>query len=226
MFTSQHLMLLYIEPNPDIRKKTTLFLRNIGLNVFEADNAISGFDLFRTHKIDIILIHVQEPVENSYEFIRHLRNKNIMTPVIVTTTDTTKEVLLEAINLDITRYLVIPYPKEEMIEALHMAVKRVLFCHPLAYTDLHDGYSYDPINKLVNRPNGTSVKLSKKEHKLIELLLHSPGQVISYEVIEEHIWQDDIMSIDALRTLVRSVRKKTYASLIINHNGLGYRIEL
>lgn len=34
------------------------------------------------------------------------------------------------------------------------------------------------------------------------------------------------MSMDALRTLVRGIRKKTYSNIISNVNGIGYKINL
>jgi hypothetical protein len=32
------------------------------------------------------------------------------------------------------------------------------------------------------------------------------------------------MSMDALRTLIGGIRKKTYANIVLNNNGTGYKI--
>lgn len=226
MFESKNISILYIDPDKELKKKTVLFLRKNGLHVFETESVMNAFDIFRTNKIDIIFIHIQEPVEIGCELIEYLRDKNILTPVIVTANHTTKELLLKVINLEITRFLHIPYSNKKLAAALKVAVKKVLFCHPLAFTELNNGFSYDPINKLINRPDKTTVNLSKKEYMLVEILLQNKQQVLSYEAIENHVWEGKIMSIDALRTLIRSIRQKTYPALIENYNGLGYKVDL
>jgi DNA-binding response OmpR family regulator len=91
---------------------------------------------------------------------------------------------------------------------------------------LHDGFSYDPINKTINHPDKTPIQLSKKEYTLLEILLSKKKLIIPYEVIETLVWQDTLMSMDALRTLVRGIRKKTYPHIISNVNGIGYKIDL
>ncbi|WP_294871057.1 helix-turn-helix domain-containing protein, partial [Sulfuricurvum sp. RIFCSPLOWO2_12_FULL_43_24] len=72
----------------------------------------------------------------------------------------------------------------------------------------------------------SSAQLSKKEYLLIELLLNKKQLIIPYDVIESLVWQDGLMSMDALRTLVRGIRKKSYPNIISNVNGIGYKIDL
>jgi DNA-binding response OmpR family regulator len=177
------------------------------------------------HEIDIVLIDLELSDKSGLNFIHCLRGKEILTPVIITTDATDKETLLEAINLDITRYLIKPCKKEDLIEALQLAIKKTLNCHPITFTHLHNGFTYDPINKALNHPDGTSVQSSKKEYLLIELLIKNRDKIVTYDAIEMLVWQGAIMSIDALRTLVRAIRKKTYTDIISNHNGIGYKID-
>ena len=225
MFISSKLTVLYIENDLELRDKYSNLMHNNGLDVLKTDNMATGYDLFRTHKVDIILVDLDLPNHDGLEFIRLLRDKEIQTPAIIATSSTDKNVLLEAINLEITRYLVKPFLNSELLESLRIAKKKLSNMLFTTFTPLHDEFSYDPINKSINNPNGESIQLSKKEYLLIELLLQHKRQLISYEEIEQIIWQDNPMSIDALRTLVRGIRKKTYTHIITNHNGVGYKID-
>ena len=47
---------------------------------------------------------------------------------------------------------------------------------------------------------------------------------MSYEEINSNIW-DGAMTQDALRSLVKEIRKKTYKELIKNVSGIGYRVD-
>ncbi|HEX5329038.1 response regulator transcription factor [Sulfuricurvum sp.] len=225
MFKSNSFTLLYIESDPEIREKHSHFIRENGLKVLETDNSIKACELFRTQKVDMILIDLQLSNENGLDFVRCLRHKDVLTPVIITSTQTNQDILMDAINLNTTRYLQKPLKKNDLIDALQIGAKKILNCRSSGFSVLEEGYSYDPINKTINRPDGTAVQLSKKEYLLLELLISKKRLIVPYEVIESIVWQDTLMSMDALRTLVRGIRKKSYPNIISNINGIGYKLD-
>jgi len=226
MFTSQNLTLLYIGGDTQTRENNSALIRNHGLRVFTANNTNRAYELYQTHKIDLIVIDFPLPDEDGMDFIRHLRQMGIDIPIIITTASPDKEMLIEAINLDISRYLIQPFEEREMIDAISAAAKKVSNAHGATFVTLHHGFSYDRVNKSVNSPEGNVIYLSKKEYRLLELLLENKRKIIPYETIESIIWHNSSMSIDALRTLVRAVRKKTYQDIIINNNSIGYKVDL
>lgn len=225
MSTIQEITVLYVDADPDIRKSTANIIRENGFRVLSTDTSLNAYDMFTSNKVDIIISDCKVPHENGLDFIRHLRQKKIFIPIILTTSDRDEQLLFEAINLDISRCLIKPYTQDDLIEALNIAAKRVLICHPTSPNDLHDGFTYDPINKSIANPDGQTVQLSKKEYLFIELLLHNRGQIVPYSLIEASVWEEKSMSMDALRTLVGAIRKKTYPTIISNHNGTGYKID-
>lgn len=226
MFSPQNISVLYVEHDSDLRKSMADCIHNEGYRVFLADTSMSAYDIFQMHKIDIIIVDCKSENDNGLELIRHLREKDFLMPVIITTSHTNEQLLLEAINLDISRCIVKPYTNKELLEALELAAKKTLLCHPLSPTDLRSGFRYNPVNKSIVSSDGKSVHLSKKEYLFIELLLHNKGQIIPYSLIESSVWEDRPMSMDALRTLVGGIRKKTYSDIVSNHNGIGYKIDI
>lgn len=226
MFKARDFTLLYIESDTEVRMHNSHLIRENGLKVLETDNSIKACELFRTQKVDMILIDLQLSNENGLDFVRCLRQRDVLTPVIITSTHIDQDILLDAINLNTTRYLKKPLHNRDLLDALQLGVKKLLNCHASTYTILHDGFSYDPINKTITHPNGVSAQLSKKEYLLIELLLNKKQLIVPYNVIESLVWQEGSMSMDALRTLVRGIRKKSYPNIISNVNGIGYKIDL
>jgi len=59
----------------------------------------------------------------------------------------------------------------------------------------------------------------------MSLLLKNKDSYVSFEVLEQVVWQDDA-SFDAIRMVILGLRKKLFPSLIENRKGLGYRINL
>jgi two-component system, OmpR family, response regulator VanR len=227
MFSSRNLTVLYIEHHNDrIQNMISELMREHGLNVLTTNNTTKAHSLFRANTVDLIVINIPMPNEDGLDFIRHLRQLNIMIPVIITADDSDKEVLLKAINLDIAHYLPKPFEPAQLIDAIDMAIKKMFSYSNSTFVNLHNGFDYDLINKSVISPDGVAIQLSKKEYLLLELLLKNKRKIIPYDVIESFIWQDSTMSIDALRTLVRGIRKKTYPAIITNNNGIGYKIDL
>ncbi|MBV5348282.1 response regulator, partial [bacterium] len=205
---------MYIENDPDMLRRGASLMHENGLKVFESSDTTNCYELFRMHAIDIVMIDLELPEKSGLNFIRCLRGKDVLTPVIITTDHSDKETLFEAINLDITRYLIKPCKESQLLEALQMAIKKAVNCHPITYTKLHHGFSYDPINKAINNPEGISSQLTKKEYHFIELLLKNKNHIVPYDVIEMLVWEGNVMTMDALRTLVRGIRKKAYTDIV------------
>jgi DNA-binding response OmpR family regulator len=84
---------------------------------------------------------------------------------------------------------------------------------------------YDMLNKTLLISNHL-IRLTKNELLLLDLLAKNHQRAVTYQEIENLIWIDDGMSIDALRSLVRSLRKKLQGNYIENISGVGYRCKI
>lgn len=223
---SNKMTVLYIESNYETREMYGDLMQQNGYMVLKTDNIITGYEMLKSNHIDILVLDLYPPNYDGLKLIKMLREKDIHIPVIIVASVTEKDVLLKAINLDIIRYIVKPFLNQDILDALYTASKKITIGTQSNLMELHDGCSYDSINKTVIFPAGKTIQLSKKEYLLLELLLKNKKQIIPYEEIERTLWEDNIMSIDALRTLVRGIRKKTYPGIISNHNSIGYKINL
>lgn len=74
--------------------------------------------------------------------------------------------------------------------------------------------------------NQDIIKLHSKESALVELLLKDTNTYHKYPVLQKALGKDGEISVENLRTLVKSLRKKTYPEIIINLSGHGYKINL
>lgn len=69
-------------------------------------------------------------------------------------------------------------------------------------------------------------RCQKNEAKLFFLLVSNIEKVVSYEVIENYVWDEKSMSNEALRMTIKKIRAKTDADLIKNISGVGYRLSV
>ncbi|MFA5215220.1 response regulator transcription factor [Sulfuricurvum sp.] len=226
MINIKDMNLLYVYTDTRSHQKNTPLLLNSGLNILNAESSAVACDLIQTKKVDIALIDHHVLDKSGLEPIRCLRQKELMTPIIMITALADPAILLHAINLGITRCLIKPFKKSELLHAVQIAKKRVLYHQPISSISLHERFMYDPINKMVNSPDNRSIQLSKKEYLFLELFLKNKQKIVPYSTIETFVWQETGMSMDALRTLVRSIRIKTYPHLLTNVSGVGYIMDL
>jgi DNA-binding response OmpR family regulator len=226
MWILENKTLLYIENDLQCRQKYSKIMRDNGMHVIETDEISGARDILKKTEINLILLDLNLHQEDRMAFMKFLRDNDVVVPIIITARHSDKEILLEAINLDTSYYLIKPFESSELLLALEAACKKILNNSQFIIIDLENGYRYDSINKSVDRPDGSTVYLTKKESSLLELLLRNNRIFIPYETIGEHVWKEKTMSIDTLRTLVRALRHKTYSNLIANHSSLGYRINL
>ena len=78
--------------------------------------------------------------------------------------------------------------------------------------------------------DGEAVRLTPLEYKILELLCRHPGKVFSTEEIYRQVWNDDIVSDNAIAVHVRHIREKIeinpkeprYLKVVW---GVGYKIE-
>ncbi|MCL4431161.1 MAG: response regulator [Epsilonproteobacteria bacterium] len=57
----QEITVLYVESDPDIRKSTEHIIRENEMRVLSTDTSLNAYDIFRTNKVDIIVIDCKSP---------------------------------------------------------------------------------------------------------------------------------------------------------------------
>ena len=157
------------------------------------------------------------------EFIQDLREDNKKLRILFLTDSTDSDLLINAIELDITRYLVKDKTNEnDMIVALKKCLKE-LEVSPIV--NLGDGYVYSKRLSCVIT-NNEKVPLRKKELELLDFFIEHTGELLSYETLENELWQDDFMTRDAIRSQMRNLRKKIQCNCFENITGVGYKFSV
>ncbi|MBF0565264.1 MAG: response regulator [Nitrospirae bacterium] len=76
---------LYAEDDIIVRISIAKFLRRRCKAVFEAENGKAGVELYKQHKIDVVVTDLEMPVMNGFEMIRRILEIETRQPIIITT---------------------------------------------------------------------------------------------------------------------------------------------
>ena len=220
----KNIKILYVEDDEIARENGIEYLENFFEQIYEASDAIIALQLYEKHKPDIIITDIQMPKLNGLEFVKRIRQKDKKTQIIIITAFCDKDYLLKAIELGLVKYLVKPVKEKEFEEALFLCVDS-LENNQSNIVKLQENTYFDMFNKNLVIENEI-VKLRAKELVFLELLVKNRNRYVSYEEIENYVWNDSVMTKDALKTLVKNLKTKIPKNLILNLTNSGYKIDV
>ena len=214
------LTLLYVEDDEIIRKNAVEYLCDYFKEVYQAKDGLEALEVYQERKPDIIITDIEMPRLDGLAMAKKIRREDKTTPIVITTAFTDTEYLIQAVELQLIKYIVKPITSKKLNEALALLTE---YLHINSIISIDKEKQYDNLNKCL-MIDKELVTLTHKELQLFDLLTKNHHRVVNYEEIENTVWYDDYMSKDALRALIRTLRRKLQGDYIENVSGLGYRL--
>ena len=163
------------------------------------------------------------PNMDGLQAIKEIRKTNKKIPIIILSAHTEQEYLWRAVELKITKYLTKPYSKESLIKALEQASLELVDFN--TQINLTQECIYNPCAKIVCYGK-ENIKLSKNESRLLEYFIQRANQTVTFDDIYDYIWEFEVPSKEAIKSIVKELRKKIGKDLIKNVYGIGYILGL
>jgi DNA-binding response OmpR family regulator len=220
------LRLLLVEDNHRLSASLVANLTHEGYRVDVAYDGQEGQDLAELTPYDLIILDVLLPQKDGLEVCRALRQRRIHTPILLLTARDAIEDRARGLDEGADDYLVKPFAMRELLARLRALLRR---SHPQASTQLAAGdLVMDPATHTVERA-GRPIDLTPREYALLEFLLYHPNQVVTREMIEQHVWTYDALGgsnvVDVyIRRLRRKIDDPFPTHLLVTIRGVGYRL--
>ena len=214
--------ILLVEDEKVIRENIASMLKFFFKEVYVAIDGYDGLDKYENYLPDIIMTDLKMPNMDGFELIKELEKRACSSYTIIVSAHTDTELLLEAINKGVNRYLIKPITEDELFEAFNAYFEKLDKSIPQS-VELESNIYFD-LNKNQMIIDNEELHLNKKETQFMKLLCSDINKTFSYEEIEYQVWGSDSMSLSAIRSVVRDLRKKIGQDYIINISGVGYRL--
>ena len=215
--------ILYAEDESIIRINIAQQLEVFFQKVIVAKEGEEALNLFKQKKSDVVMLDINMPKMDGLEVARNIRMLNQDIPIIMLTAYTESTLLLDAIDLNITKYLVKPVSKSELKEVL-LDIAKKLDKKTTYHIKLAEGCHWHKKEQNLYY-NDVKVELTPREKSLFMLLIQKYQKNISMEEIIVHVWADKYMeeiSIDRVKKLVSNLRKKLPEHCLKSVYGSGY----
>jgi two-component system response regulator MprA len=215
---------LVIEDDDRMRAAVRRALMLGGYDVIEAGDGSQGLSAVESSRPDGVVLDLGLPGLDGMEVCRRLRARDDGLPILMLTARDAIEDRVDGLEAGADDYLVKPYDVRELLARMKALMRRNLSGEQrtLRFAEL----SLDAGQHSV-RIGDRTVRLTRTEYQLLELLMSNPRQVLTGEVIYDRIWGYDFGPTgNALRVYIGYLRRKLEADgsrrLIQTVHGVGY----
>jgi two-component system, OmpR family, KDP operon response regulator KdpE len=218
---------LLVDDDATLRRTLGIGLRAEDHEVLIAADGRSALQALREDKPDIIVLDLGLPDLSGVEVLRRLRAWSTI-PVVVLSARAESTEKVQALDLGADDYVTKPFGMEELLARIRAAARR-------AGSDLPVLEAGDLVIDLPARrvtKAGSVVRLTPTEWGLLELLVRTPGRLVSQRDLLHEIWGPSYgKETNYLRVYVGGLRKKleddpAHPRHLITEPGMGYRFEV
>ena len=218
--------ILVVEDDRNIRD---LLRRGLIFEGYEVDTAIDGESALinvRERLPDAVILDLMLPGIDGLEVCRRLRKVSNLPILMLTARDTVPD-RVTGLDAGADDYMVKPFAFDELLARLRALFRRHRMDDISGVRRFAD-LSLNPGTRQVFRSDH-EIQLTAKEFDLLELFMRHPNQVLTRELIYEHIWDYDFGGeSNIIEVYVRYLRTKLEAGgksrLIQTMRGVGYAL--
>lgn len=118
--TDSRPLAMVVDDSITVRRVMEKFLERSGLRVVTARDGLDAISKLRDHKPDIILLDIEMPRMDGYEFAAHVRNDERVSdvPIIMITSRVGDKHRARAIEIGVNDYLGKPYQDAKLLDAI------------------------------------------------------------------------------------------------------------
>lgn len=198
--------ILYLEDDYDLSETIEEFLEEEGFIVTSVYNSDSALKQLFHNSFDLLILDVQVPGIDGFELLKELREADILTPAIFTTSRNSIEDLSTGYEVGADDYLKKPFELQEFLFRIKALLKREYKVqNETIQIDTHITFNYN-LQTLITHEK--SLKLNNKESELLKILISHKNQCVTFDQIFEYVWGFDKEHNEAsLRTYIKNLRK-------------------
>ncbi len=226
--------ILVVDDDKEIVESIEIYLKNEGFKVFKAYDGMEALDILMTEEIHLILMDIMMPkLDGIKATIKIRQEKNIPIILVSAKGEDTDKIL--GLNIGADDYITKPFNLLELIARVKSNLRRYMNLGNFNNESREDilrsgGLELNTSTKEV-KVDGSSVKVTPIEYRILELLLRNKGRVFSIDEIYEKVWKEESFNVDnTVAVHIRRIREKIeinpkeprYLKVVW---GIGYKIE-
>ena len=192
--------ILLLEDNKKLNETITKRLKMKGYNILSFLDGAEAYEKI-ADGFSCFILDINVPNIDGIEILRKIREYYQSLPVIIISASVELDIIKQAYDFGCNDFLKKPF----FIDELEIKIEKL--CNIQNNKIFFDDNSFFDFKSSLLVVNGVENRLTKKEKLLMNLFLTKKNQVISYEAIENYVWEGSFASLESIRSLIRRIRK-------------------
>ena len=217
-------MILVVEDDIEMNRGICYILEKEGFSVVTAHSIAEAEEKFENNSIQMILLDVNLPDGEGFLFCRNVRERSSI-PVLFLTARDLEEDALKGYEVGAEDYITKPFSMKILLKKMEVILKRTEEGKNQVF---EDGYLKIDFVAAKAEIAGKECVLTPTEFRLLQELILHKGQLLTYEILLERLWDSGSQFVDkhALAVNVNRLRRKIeddHHKYISNVYGMGYQ---
>lgn len=213
---------LVVEDEPDLARQLQDGLTGAGYAVDYAPDGEEAHFLGDTEPYDAVILDLGLPILDGVSVLEKWRKAGREMPVLILTARDSWSDKVAGLDAGADDYLAKPFKMEELLARLRALIRRSA---GQASPELECGTVRLDTRSGKVTVDGTAVRLTAQEFKLLSYLMHHEGEVVSRTELTEHLYDQDFdRDSNTIEVFVNRVRKKLDTNIIATVRGMGYQL--
>ncbi len=180
-------LIMVIDDEAGVRDLLGDALKLAGFETITAADAMMAQTLLRNTKPDLLVVDINMPMMDGFEFIERIRGNGDNTPALMLSARGDRADITRGLTLGADDYVTKPFGLEELVLRIKAILRRSQFALP-APTNLRSGPIVLDSDSHQVTFNDEVVDLSPTEFRLLHVLLESKGRVLSKTFLLDEVW--------------------------------------
>lgn len=224
--------ILIADDDPQILRALKVTLRARGYEIITADDGAEALELAAATRPDLVMLDLGMPKLDGVEVIQALRGWTHI-PILVVSGRTDAADKVDALDAGADDYVTKPFAIDELLARIRALSRRVVNPGDDPIVEFGD-VSVDFTAKLLTKKGQNkreAIRLTPTEWRILEILLHNPGKLVTREELLTQIWgPHHTKDTGYLRLYFAQLRKKLepvpgVPQYLVTVLGMGYRYE-
>ncbi|TFG61425.1 MAG: response regulator transcription factor [Spirochaetales bacterium] len=196
--------ILIIEDETDLCELVCMYLEKEGIQADSAGNGETGLDLAGKNRYDLIILDINLPGMDGFEFLQAFR-KNNDTPVIIVSARESDEDVVLGLGIGADEVVIKPFAPKVLVARVRAHLRRNRLQARKVYR--FGGYTMDPEGYVLFK-GSERIVLSSKEFEVLRSLVTRAGKAMLPAEIFGEVWQKEYGDLASVAVYIRRIRAK------------------
>ena len=218
--------ILIIEDVKEMADLIRLYLQKEGMDATICETAEEGLARFDETRYDLVVLDINLPGIDGFEFLQRLRKTSAIPVMIVSARDADEDMIL-GLGIGADEFVTKPFSPKVLVARVRAMLRRTTDMKAGPNSIKFGDYVLDIDGYLLKRA-GEKVALSSREFEVLAYLVMHPGKAMTPDTIYGDVWKNQYGDVTAVAVYVQRLRKKieqdpTSPRFIETVHGMGYR---